>query len=99
MATTTTSPLSTRSTTLGRRVRRHKGGGVDALRPQLERYLVREGPLVERSRHPAWLKVLAAGLRHVPYCLEVTENEQTRGFLALAYVESFLFGRYLASLP
>jgi FemAB-related protein (PEP-CTERM system-associated) len=36
---------------------------------------------------------------HTPYCLEAVEDGQTRGFLALAYVKSFLFGRFLVSLP
>jgi FemAB-related protein (PEP-CTERM system-associated) len=67
--------------------------------PRLESYLLRDGPLVELSRHPAWLNVLARGLRHTPYCLEAVEGERTCGFLALADVKSFLFGRFLVSLP
>src|SRR5258708_2365734 len=71
---------------------------ADAL-PRLEAYLLRDGPLVPLSRHPAWLNVLARGLRHTPYCVEVAEGDQTCGFLALADVRSLLFGRYLVSLP
>ena len=49
--------------------------------------------------HPGWLNVLAQGLHHTPYCLEALEGGRTRGFLALAGVESFLFGSFLVSLP
>jgi FemAB-related protein (PEP-CTERM system-associated) len=80
-------------------VRLYQGSAVDALFPRLERYFLRGGPVVELSRHPAWLRVLARGLGHVPYCLEASANDQTCGFLALADVRSFLFGRYLVSLP
>src|SRR5262249_28052789 len=61
--------------------------------------LLKGGPLLELSRHPGWLSVLARGLRHSPYCLEAVEGGLTRGFLALAFVRSLLFGRYLVSLP
>jgi FemAB-related protein (PEP-CTERM system-associated) len=49
--------------------------------------------------HPAWLTVLQGGLRHTPYCLEAVEAGRTCGLLALCYVRSMLFGRYLVSLP
>src|SRR5262249_12233280 len=66
--------------------------------PWLEAYLTRGGqaPL---SRHPAWLKVLERALRHTPYCLEAVQGDETRGFLPLADLHSFLFGRFLVSLP
>jgi FemAB-related protein (PEP-CTERM system-associated) len=67
--------------------------------PRLESYLLRDGPLMELSRHPGWLSVLARSMRHTPYCLEAVEGERTRGFLALAEVRSLLFGRFLVSLP
>jgi FemAB-related protein (PEP-CTERM system-associated) len=67
--------------------------------PRLEDYLLRDGPVVPLSRHPAWLTVLARGLRHTPYCLEAVAGDATKGFLALADVRSFLFGRFLVSLP
>src|SRR5260370_38147993 len=67
--------------------------------PRLESYLLRDGPLVPLSRHPAWLNVLAGGLAHTPYCLEAAEGKRTSGFLALADVRSYLFGRFLVSLP
>jgi FemAB-related protein (PEP-CTERM system-associated) len=77
----------------------HQGMDLDAVFPRLEPFLLRDGPIVELSRHPGWLRVLAKGLDHVPYCLEAVEGGQTRGFLALAGVNSLLFGRYLVSLP
>jgi FemAB-related protein (PEP-CTERM system-associated) len=43
--------------------------------------------------------VLARGLKHRAYCLEAVAGQTTRGFLALAHVSSFLFGRFLVSLP
>src|SRR4051794_25278574 len=80
-------------------VRLHEGLAVERSLPRLEAHLLKNGPLVELSRHPGWLNVLRQSMGHVPYCLEVAEGDQTRGFLALAYVESWLFGRYLVSLP
>ena len=77
----------------------HDAHGLAAVLPRLEAYLVRNGPLIELSRHPGWLNVLARGMRHTPYCLEVREGERTCGFLALADVKSFLFGRFLVSMP
>src|SRR5439155_5135438 len=54
---------------------------------------------VPLSLHPAWLPILQRGLRHVPFCLEARTGENHHGFLALAYVSSLLFGRFLVSLP
>jgi FemAB-related protein (PEP-CTERM system-associated) len=85
---------------LQHQVHLYQGDAVDSVvLSRLEPYFLRGGPVVELSRHPAWLRVLARGLKHVPYCLEASCNGQTTGFLALAYVESLLFGRYLVSLP
>jgi FemAB-related protein (PEP-CTERM system-associated) len=79
--------------------RAHDRRALPAALPRLEAYLLRDGPIVPLSRHPGWLNVLAQGLHHTPYCLEALEEGRTRGFLALAGVESFLFGSYLVSLP
>jgi FemAB-related protein (PEP-CTERM system-associated) len=86
-------PVSTKTI----RVLDHRG--LATALPRLESYLLRDGPLVELSRHPAWPNVLAVGMRHTPYCLEAVEGERVCGFLALAEVSSFLFGRFLVSLP
>jgi FemAB-related protein (PEP-CTERM system-associated) len=66
--------------------------------PRLAAYALRNGgaPL---SLHPGWLNVLRHGLGHTPYCLEAATGATVRGFLPLAYVRSFLFGRFLVSLP
>jgi FemAB-related protein (PEP-CTERM system-associated) len=65
---------------------------------QLEGYLL-TGKQVPLSHHPAWLTVLERGLRHTPYCLEAVEGERTCGYLPLAYVSSWLFGRFLVGTP
>ncbi len=58
-----------------------------------------KGGQIPLSRHPGWLLVLRKGLGHVPYCLEAVEGGRTRGILPLAYVGSWLFGRFLVGLP
>jgi FemAB-related protein (PEP-CTERM system-associated) len=86
-------------TSAGLAIRLHERGDLPAILPRLERHLLKDGPLVELSRHPAWLNILDRGLQHVPYCFEAIENDETVGFLPLAFVRSLLFGRYLVSLP
>jgi FemAB-related protein (PEP-CTERM system-associated) len=66
--------------------------------PRWTAYVSRAGQ-VPLSRHPGWLAVLEEGLQHHPYCLEAVREEQTCGLLPLAHVRSFLFGRFLVSLP
>lgn len=51
------------------------------------------------SHDPRWLAVLAEGLQHEPYCLEAVADGETAGLLPLALVRSWLFGRFLVSLP
>jgi FemAB-related protein (PEP-CTERM system-associated) len=48
---------------------------------------------------PRWPGVLSEGLRHTPYLLLARRGEDPVGFLPLALVESWLFGRFLVSLP
>jgi FemAB-related protein (PEP-CTERM system-associated) len=79
-------------------IRIYSGQDLAPQLPRLETFLLR-GEAVELSRHPGWLTVLEQGLKQVPYCLEMLEGEKTRGFLALAYVRSLLFGRFLVGLP
>jgi FemAB-related protein (PEP-CTERM system-associated) len=86
----------TPSQTLG--LRTYEAQALPGTLPRLESFLTSAGN-VQLSRHPAWLLVLQQGLKHTPYCLEAMEGTQTRGFLALAYVHSLLFGRFLVSLP
>ncbi len=78
-------------------VRTHAGPDVAREVDRLERYVA--GDRVPLSYHPGWLAVMKDGLGHTPYLLEAVEGETTRGFLALAYVNSWLFGRFLVSLP
>ncbi len=66
--------------------------------PRWESWLLARGPLI-LSRHPGWLLVLQQGLGHVPYCLEATRDGRTTGLLPLVFVDSWLFGRFLVSLP
>lgn len=66
--------------------------------PLLEPFALR-GSIVPLSRNPRWLTVLEQGLRHTPYVLEAIDGERTIGILPLAFVHSFLFGRFLVSLP
>src|SRR5262245_59168012 len=61
-------------------VRSHGSGEMAAHLARWEGYVSRGG-LAPLSRHPAWLLVLSEGLRHVPFCLEVVEGEETRGLL------------------
>jgi FemAB-related protein (PEP-CTERM system-associated) len=79
-------------------VRTHSGPGLPAEYPRLADY-VRSRGAVALSRHPGWLTVLRDGLGHVPYCLEAVQAGQTCGVLPLAYLRSWLFGRFLVSLP
>lgn len=84
---------------LGRpQIKVHQNEEVSTQQARLERYFLRRQPGV-LSRHPAWLTILSNSLSHVPYCVEVVEDNETRGFLPLAYVQSALFGRFLVSLP
>ncbi|HYT90926.1 MAG TPA: FemAB family XrtA/PEP-CTERM system-associated protein [Gemmataceae bacterium] len=79
-------------------IRHHNARSLREHLPRLERYVARE-PQMPLSRHPAWLTVLQKGLGHVPHCLEAVEDGQTCGLLPLAYVGSWLFGRFLVGLP
>jgi FemAB-related protein (PEP-CTERM system-associated) len=79
-------------------IRLHTGPDLAAALPRLTAYVGRSGesPL---SLHPAWLPILQQALGHTPYGLEAAEGDRARGFLPLAYMRSFLFGRFLVSLP
>jgi serine/alanine adding enzyme len=79
-------------------VRLLRGAELTARLPRLEAYLRCAGGAA-LSRHPGWLQVLERAFGHTPYALEAVDGDRTRGFLPLAYVSSFLFGRFLVSLP
>jgi FemAB-related protein (PEP-CTERM system-associated) len=80
-------------------VRRLTGKELACRLPALEACLLRRErfPL---SQHPRWLSVLAEGLQQVPWAIEAMDGHgETVGFLPLMYVKSWLFGRFLVSLP
>src|SRR5262245_13407663 len=79
-------------------VRTRSGRDLDAHFPRWADYLCQNGT-VAVSRHAAWLGILRDGLGHVPYCLEAVRGGRTCGLLPLAHVRSWLFGRFLVSLP
>jgi FemAB-related protein (PEP-CTERM system-associated) len=79
-------------------IRVHSPRGVELIRPEWVDFVGRRGR-VPLSCHPGWLKVLQRGLRHVPYLIEAVEGDETVGLLALAFVKSRLFGRFLVGLP
>lgn len=76
----------------------HSAAELPGQLARLAAYCQGRGPC-PLSCHPAWLCVLHGSMRHTPYCLEAVEQGRTRGLLALCYVRSVLFGRYLVSLP
>src|SRR4051812_43242103 len=76
----------------------HNARTLPAELPRLGAYCDGRGPL-PLSRHPGWLAVFQGSLCHTPYCLEAVAEGRTRGLMALCYVRSLLFGRYLISLP
>ena len=79
-------------------IRTHSGRDLGQYWARWEPFVSRNGQ-VPLSYHPAWSTILERGLRHIPYVLEAVEGGQTRGILPLAYVRSFLFGRFLVGLP
>jgi FemAB-related protein (PEP-CTERM system-associated) len=79
-------------------VRLHSGAELASHFSRWNEFLQRRG-VVAAGRHPAWLAILRDGLGHEPYCLEIVQGTQTRGLLLLAYVHSWIFGRFLVSLP
>ncbi len=66
--------------------------------PDVVRFLDTGGP-APLSQHPNWLRVMRDGLGYRVYGIEARANGLTCGFLPLAEVDSFLFGRFLVSLP
>jgi FemAB-related protein (PEP-CTERM system-associated) len=91
-------PTSSPAPSSGPGVRIHGAAELPRQIARLGAYCTGRGPC-PLSLHPAWLAVLQGSMRHIPYCLEAVEEEQTRGLLSLCYVRSLLFGRFLVSLP
>lgn len=70
-----------------------------ASRDRVSRFLAARGDLPTLAHDPAWMSIFADGLGHRPYYLEAQRDGETVGVLPLALVSSFLFGRFLVSLP
>jgi FemAB-related protein (PEP-CTERM system-associated) len=77
----------------------HSGAALSARLPQLADFVRDSSSNLPLSKHPAWLTILQRALGHEVYALEVRDGDTTHGFLPLAFVSSFLFGRFLVSLP
>ena len=97
-SSTTGRDILTVSATKTVQIRVHDHRSLALIRPQWDAYVGRRGR-VPLSYHPAWLKVLEQGLKHVPYLIEAVEEEKTVGLLPLAFVKSRMFGRFLVGLP
>jgi FemAB-related protein (PEP-CTERM system-associated) len=79
-------------------IRVHDRRNLESELSRLAAYVTR-GKEVPLSRHPGWLSVLHRGMGHAPHCLEAVADGQTVGILPLAFMSSWLFGRFLVSLP
>jgi FemAB-related protein (PEP-CTERM system-associated) len=77
----------------------HPRAAIPGRLPALAEFTLAGDAPAALSRHPGWLRVLQSAFGHEVYALEAQANGQTCGFLPLAYVSSFLFGRFLVSLP
>jgi FemAB-related protein (PEP-CTERM system-associated) len=73
--------------------------GLLGLLPRLGHYAADRGAMSPLSYDPSWAVVLLAGLDHTPYVLTAEERGTIRGYLALSFVRSTLFGRFLVSFP
>ncbi|QDV39720.1 FemAB family XrtA/PEP-CTERM system-associated protein [Tautonia plasticadhaerens] len=80
------------------RVLMHAGECPDVLMARWEAFVAERGP-GPLSYHPAWPSVLARGLGHTPFWIEVAEGDRTRGLLPLCFLRTRLFGRFLVGLP
>ena len=61
--------------------------------------VLRSMSLPTAVRDVRWLAVLQQGLKHQPIVIEARRGAELVGVLPLALVDSFLFGKYLVSLP
>lgn len=76
--------------------------GLPLMRDRMKAWqeVVAVSPVTAVGHDPRWLAAICEGLQYRPYIL-FAENQanQTIGVLPLAYVNSFLFGRFLVGLP
>lgn len=57
------------------------------------------GPMGSPAHDPRWLLALRDGLGHAAYLLEAWRGDELVAWLPLSFVRSWLFGRFLVSLP
>src|SRR5262249_20775428 len=76
----------------------HAGSDLGRSVPHLAAYATR-GELVPLSRDPCWLDIFEVAFGHETYALEAVGGGRPVGYLPLSYVQSWIFGRRLASLP
>jgi FemAB-related protein (PEP-CTERM system-associated) len=80
-------------------IRVHESAGLAEHLPRLRAYVGREAPGSLGHQQVDWLDVLHRGLRQMPYCLEAIQDGKPCGVLGLSYLNTWLFGRFLVSLP
>lgn len=76
----------------------HAGSALVERREALDEYAA-SGPRAPLSRKVAWLEILSKSMGHTPYALEAVRGNRTIGMVALCYVHSLLFGKFLVGLP
>ncbi len=77
----------------------HTRAALASRLPALLEFVLASGSPMPLSKHPAWLEIFHETLGHDVYAIEVLRASRTVGFLPLAFISSFLFGRFLVSLP
>ncbi|MFY8200218.1 MAG: FemAB family XrtA/PEP-CTERM system-associated protein, partial [Pirellula staleyi] len=89
--------MKLRETTSAIKIIRHEANRVQVeVWERLSRYVAKYN---HPSRKLDWLKVLEQTFGHRTFVLEATRFGETVGLLPLAEVRSFLFGKFLVSLP
>lgn len=76
----------------------HTHSAIDANMDRFTDFAM-QGESVALSRHPRWLMILRQAMGHRTLALEARSGDKTTGLLPLAEVSSWLFGRFLVSLP
>jgi len=79
----------------------HHRAALAARVPALTGFVRASAPFVALGKHPSWLNVLHTALGHEPFVVEANDypDGRTLGFLPLAFLDTFLFGKFLVSLP
>ncbi|HSQ56456.1 MAG TPA: FemAB family XrtA/PEP-CTERM system-associated protein [Gemmata sp.] len=78
----------------------HHQAALDSRLDSLEQFVLAARDSVPLSAHPAWTQILHRALGHQPYVIEANGPDgRTVGYLPLVYLHSFLWGKFLVSLP